>query len=180
MKIYAETARLILRELLPEDDQGMFDLDSDPEVHRFLGNNPVTDIEQVRAVIQFVRQQYIDNGIGRWAMIERETGDFIGWTGLKLVTEMRNNHINYIDVGYRLIRKFWGRGFATESTKASLVYGFHEMGLENIYATTEIGHLASRHVLEKSGLKLIEIYESEGMQYNWLQITRADFESNNK
>ena len=65
MRIFVETDRLILRELLPQDELGMFELDSDPEVHRFLGNQPVKDMERIREVITFVRQQYVDNGIGR-------------------------------------------------------------------------------------------------------------------
>jgi ribosomal-protein-alanine N-acetyltransferase len=176
MKIFAETERLILREIVPEDETGFWELDSDPEVHRFLGNKPVTDIEQIRTVIKSVRQQYIDNGIGRWAMIEKKTGAFIGWTGLKLVKDVTNGHVNFHDVGYRLIRKYWGQGFATESAKASVDYGFGGMGLERIYGVTEVGNVASRGVLEKSGLKWLETYEAGGMEYNWLSITRNDWE----
>ena len=64
-----ETERLILREILPADKAEMFELDSDPEVHKYLGNMPVKDIDQVRDVIQFIRQQYIHNEIGRFAII---------------------------------------------------------------------------------------------------------------
>lgn len=175
MKIFAETERLILREIVSGDENGFWELDSDPEVHRYLGNNPVTDIEQIRTVIQSVRQQYIDNGIGRWAMIEKETGAFIGWTGLKFVTDRWNNHVNYVDVGYRLIRKYWGQGFATESVRPALKYGFEVLKLKEIYAITQLNNLASRHVLEKSGLTLIETFESEGMPYNWLGISYEDW-----
>ena len=56
-----------------------------------------------------IRQQYIDNGIDRWAIINKETNDFIGWTGLKFVTETTNNHINFYDLGYRLIEKYWAK-----------------------------------------------------------------------
>ena len=73
MKIFAETDRLILREILPTDIDGMYELDSDPEVHRYLGNQPVTNKDQVVEVINFIRQQYIDNGIGRWAIIDKKT-----------------------------------------------------------------------------------------------------------
>lgn len=56
MKIFAETERLILREMLPTNEAGMFELDSDPEVHKYLGNKPVTDIGQIREVINYVMQ----------------------------------------------------------------------------------------------------------------------------
>src|SRR5690606_25147557 len=119
MEIFVETKRLILREILPTDIDGFFELDADPEVHRYLGNKPVKNKQQVVDVINFIRQQYLDNGIGRWAMIEKETNNFIGWAGLKLEKIKINNHINYYDLGYRLIRKHWGKGFATEGATAS-------------------------------------------------------------
>ena len=85
--IFVETLRLTLRELLPQDVDGMFDLDADPEVHRYLGNQPLQEKHQAEKVIEFVRRQYVDNGIGRWAMVDKASGDFVGWTGLKLVKD---------------------------------------------------------------------------------------------
>ena len=122
MKIFAETERLILREILPTDVEGMYQLDADPDVHKYLGNKPVTSREQTLEVINFIRQQYIDNGIGRWAIINKKSNEFLGWTGLKLVTDETNHHKNYYDLGYRLIKKYWGKGIATESACASLDY----------------------------------------------------------
>ncbi len=178
MKIYAETPRLILREILPSDEEGMFALDSDPEVHRYLGNNPVTNIEQTREVINFVRQQYIDNGIARWAVIEKNTNSFVGWSGLKLVKEERNNHPQYYDIGYRFIKKYWGKGYATESAKAALDYGFEVMNLTEIIGTAHIENTASRKVLEKIGLKYIEKFMYDDIECNWLRITRREWENN--
>lgn len=97
MEIFAETKRLILRELLPIDAEGMFELDSDKDVHQYLGGNAVKSINQSIGDIEFIRKQYMDNGIGRWAVIEKETGGFIGWGGLKLITETCNNKTNYYD-----------------------------------------------------------------------------------
>src|SRR5690606_254622 len=115
MKIFVTTHRLILREILPTDLEGMFELDSDPEVHRFLGNQPVKTMEESKALINYIRQQYIDHGIGRWAITDKQTGEFMGWTGLKFVTKETNNHKDYYDLGYRLIKRFWGKGIATET-----------------------------------------------------------------
>lgn len=170
MRIFVETDRLILRELLPQDELGMFELDSDPEVHRFLGNQPIKDIERIREVITFVRQQYVDNGIGRWAMVEKHTNQFIGWTGLKLVKEEFNHHINYYDLGYRLVRKFWGRGYATEGAIASIHYGFETMKLKEIFATTDAQNIASAKVLEKAGFLNIETFNDEGKPHYWFSI----------
>ena len=172
MKIFAETERLILREIVQSDENGFFELDSDPEVHRYLGNKPVESIEEVRAVIKFIRQQYIDNGIGRWAVIEKNTNSFIGWAGLKLVKESINNHTDFYDIGYRLQKKFWGKGFATEAAKAAIDYGFNQLKLNEIFALADINNHASRKVLEKAGLKYIETFEYEGMPHNWFKIIR--------
>ena len=68
-------------------------------LHKFLGNNPIQKIEETIKTIEMVRQQYLDNGIGRWAMIEKSSGEFVGWTGLKFMKEPINNHINFYETG---------------------------------------------------------------------------------
>jgi ribosomal-protein-alanine N-acetyltransferase len=170
-----ETERLIIRELLPEDAPAFFAMDSLPEVHRYLGNTPVTSIEQIHDVIQFVRKQYNDNGIGRWAMIEKSSGIFIGWCGLKLITEELNNHINFLDAGYRLHPDAWGKGYATEGTTASLSYAFTELNARVVYATAHFENTASRRVLEKCGLRVTAQFEHEVALCDWLEITREQW-----
>ena len=152
-RVFAETPRLILRELLPTDAEGMFAMDSDPEVHRFLGQKPVSSIDEIRPVIEFVRQQYVDHGIGRWAVVERATGDFVGWAGLKVLTDTVNGHQHFHDLGYRLRRRAWGKGYATEASVAARDYGFRELGLEHLYAMADVENRASRAVLEKIGFR---------------------------
>lgn len=175
MKIFVETERLILRELLPTDVDGMYELDSDPAVHKYLGNNPVKDKAQIIEVINFVRQQYIDNGIGRWAIIEKTNNTFIGWAGLKLVKEMTNNHINHYDLGYRLIRKYWGQGLATESAKAAVAYGFDQLNIKEIFAAAHIENHSSNNLLQKLGFKLVETYFDFDDLNNWYRIGRDEF-----
>jgi len=84
MKFHLETERLILREFQETDIDGIFELDSNPEVHKYLGNKPITTKDQALNYIQFIIQQYNDHGIGRFVALEKATGDFIGWSGLKL------------------------------------------------------------------------------------------------
>lgn len=180
MKIIAETERLIVREILPSDIDGMFELDSDPEVHRYLGNNPVTDREQINIVINNIRQQYIDNGIGRWAIIDKKTNDFIGWTGLKFVTELINNHQNYYDLGYRLIRRYWGQGIATETAIISLDYAFNKLHVEEVYAAANCENIGSNKILQKIGLNLIETFYYEDIQCNWYRLDKLEYERNRK
>lgn len=174
MKIFVETERLILRELLPSDDEGMFELDSDKDVHKYIGQ-PVENIEQSRAIIAAVRQQYTDYRIGRWAMIERSSNNFIGWTGLKFVTQPRNNHTNFYDLGYRLIKRYWGKGFATESAIASLNYGFEKMKLNEIFAMADMNNVTSINVLTKAGLKYVETFDDEGYAVGWYKISQEEW-----
>ena len=172
MEIFVETERLILREIIPEDRNGLFAIDSDPDVNIYLGRNPVENIEQSDDLIKFIRKQYIDNGIGRWAMIEKNTNNFIGWTGLKLVRELTNNHIDYYDLGYRLNKNYWGKGFATEAAKASLQYGFNTLDLNEIYAIADSQNVASRNVIEKVGLKYIETFTNGDTDHDWFEIQK--------
>jgi len=177
MKIFAETERLILREILPTDVDGLFELDSDPEVHRYLGNKPVTDKDQIVEVINFIRQQYVNNGIGRWAIIDKNTNEFVGWTGLKFVTDLTNNHENYYDLGYRLIKKYWGRGIATETAIASLNYAFEKLNADEIYAMADCDNNSSNKILKKVGLNFIETFDLDGIKHNWYKIERTEYES---
>ncbi|MBO9729422.1 MAG: GNAT family N-acetyltransferase [Chitinophaga sp.] len=175
MEIFASTARLILRELIPADAPGMFALDSDPEVHRYLGGHPIKTIEEARESIQFIRQQYKDNGIGRWAVIEKESNEFIGWAGLKFVTTPTNNHVNYYDVGYRFIKDYWGKGYATECTIAALQYGFTRLKPDMIYAWADAANIASNRVLQKTGLTMDGTFYQEGVLVNWFRISREEW-----
>ena len=97
MKIIIETERLIIREMVPTDLESMLELHSDPDVHVYLGNNTITSHEKITEIIDSIRQQYIDFGVGRWVMINKQTKEFIGWTGLQFVTEETNHHTNYFD-----------------------------------------------------------------------------------
>jgi ribosomal-protein-alanine N-acetyltransferase len=176
MQPVIETERLILRGLLPGDAAGIYELDSNPEVHRYLGRKPITTIEEAQAVIAFIRQQYADNGIGRWAMIEKATGGFMGWTGLKLITTLTNNHINYLDLGYRMMPRYWGKGYATESAAASVLYAFKQLQAKAVYGMADVDNKASRRVLEKAGLRYVETFDYEGDAHDWLRLMREEWE----
>ncbi|MFZ4057003.1 MAG: GNAT family N-acetyltransferase [Ferruginibacter sp.] len=180
MEIFVETERLILREILLTDIEGMFELDSDPEVHQYLGNQPVTDKEKMKEVILFVQQQYKENGIGRWAVIEKSSNKFLGWSGLKLVKEMTNNQINYYDLGYRLIRKYWGKGYATESAKAAMDYGFEHLQFNELFAMAHINNTASNKVLQKLGLQHQNSFLYDNAMHHWYAIHKNEWANGQK
>lgn len=173
MTFHIETERLILRELRLTDLEGMFELDSDPEVHKYLGNKPIKTIEESQEILEGVILQYKERGIGRWAVIEKSSGEFIGWSGLRLNTEFNmNGFTKYYDIGYRLIKRFWEKGYATESGKAALNYAFDILKLPEIYATTEVRNQASHNALLKIGLDYVEdfYFEDEKLNLRWYKI----------
>ncbi|WP_304198747.1 GNAT family N-acetyltransferase [Flavobacterium alvei] len=170
MDLILETDRLILREFKLSDAEAFFAMDSNPKVHQYLWNKPVQKMEETIEIIEFVRKQYIENGIGRFAMISKDTNEFIGWAGLKHNTEKVNNKINFYDIGYRLDEKFWGKGYASEATFAWLKYAFETMNIKTIEAAAHTENVASNRILQKIGMQMTEQYLEDGISWNWYQL----------
>ncbi len=169
MKIIAETSRLILRDIELYDAIDLLEMDLDERVTKYTGQNPICSIEEANDVVQFILNQYAENGVGRWAVIEKQSGDFLGWTGLKFHKEMENNHINYYDLGYRFKFKHWNKGYATEASLACLKIGFEQLKIQEIIAMIHPGNLASMSVAEKCGFDFVETFSSEDSEWNWLR-----------
>ncbi|WP_432670281.1 GNAT family N-acetyltransferase [Flavobacterium sp. SM2513] len=175
MNLIIETDRLLLREMLHDDAEALFEMDNNTKVHKYLWQKPVTTIEEVHAYIDFVRTQYTANNIGRFSTILKETNELIGWTGLKFVNDhIENGNTNFYDYGYRLNEKFWNNGYASEASKAWLDYGFNQMNLQEVNAYTHAQNGASNHVLQKVGFDFIEDYPDEqGVTLKWWQIKKT-------
>lgn len=141
-----ETDRLLLRELEPADAAEFFNLNQNPDVIRYTGDEPFGDIAAARAFLENYKD-YQQHGYGRWAVIEKTTDTFTGWCGLKYDPTRDET-----DIGFRFFEHFWNRGFATESALACLNYGFRTLRLENIVGRVMQENTASIRVLEKIGL----------------------------
>jgi len=165
-----ETKNLIIREILPSDVDGIFELDSNPEVHRYMGGHVLNNKKEAEDRIQHIRQQYIDNGIGRWAVIEKKSGDFIGWTGIKLEDIETNGFINYYDLGYRFIPRYWGKGYGFESTLDSFNHIVKMLDLKKVCGAAHIDNIGSNRILQKVGLKFINEFIYDGAKHNWYEI----------
>lgn len=152
MNFHIETERFILREFRESDANDLFEMDADPEVHKFLGNQPLTHKDQVLEYIGAVQKQYDDYGIGRWIVEDMKTGECLGWSGLKYETSQIDNS-KYFDLGYRLKRKHWGKGIATETSEAALDFGFDNLHIKKICAAAHRENQASKTVLEKLGFE---------------------------
>ena len=178
MAFYIETKNLILREFKDTDIEGVFHLDSNKEVHKYLGNNPIRTKKEAEKIISFFHLQYKERGVGRFATIEKSSGRFIGWSGLKLnkdKKEMLNGYSNFIGIGYRFIPEFWGKGYATEASLASIKYGFKELNYDIIYGAADLKNSASNKVLKKIGLQFINEFIFKDTPCYWYELKRENY-----
>ena len=142
-----ETERLLLRPFILEDAQDFYDLNADPEVTKYTGDGAFATVE---AATHFIRNYhpYTTEGMGRWAVLRKSDGAYLGWCGLRYVPELEN-----VDLGYRFFRKYWGQGYATESGKACLEYGFKKLHLKTIVTRAMKDNIGSVRVMEKLGMQ---------------------------
>lgn len=140
-----DTQRLRFREFQAADAPHFYALNADPEVLRHTGDRPFGSEAEARAFLQGYRE-YTTRGFGRWAVLLKESGEFIGWCGLKYNEEAQ------VDLGFRFYRACWNKGYATEAARASLDYGFNVLQLGEIIARVAIANKASIRVLEKLGM----------------------------
>jgi RimJ/RimL family protein N-acetyltransferase len=154
MEIFLQTEHLILRRLTPADLDNLFELDSDPEVMRFLSGGTPTprEVIQSRVLPAFLGSYQHVPGFGVWAADDRASRVFLGWFSLR---PPEGGGPENVSLGYRLRRAFWGRGYATEGARALIRKGFTELEMQRVYATTYEFNLASRRVVEKAGLSLV-------------------------
>lgn len=180
MELYLETERLILKEFTDNDVDHIFQLDSNKEVHEYLGKKPITTQKQAEEIIEFFKKQYQENGIGRFAAFEKDSGNFIGWSGLKFNKgdkEELNGFTNFIDIGYRLLPSYWRKGYASESAIACLEFGFKQMNYDIIYGAAETDNIGSNKILQKIGLKYVNNFDIEGTDAKWYELSKADYGS---
>lgn len=169
MKLIIQTQRLYLRELSQHDEYEIFKLNLDPEVLKYTRDIPFKKVEDAKKFLQEY-DQYSKYNMGRWAVCLNETDKFIGWCGLKYHTNPR-----MVEVGYRFYKEFWGKGYATESTKASIDYGFNTLLLHEIYAHVHKDNLASIKVIENCGLQYLKSDIYDGMPAQLFKITNPNY-----
>lgn len=149
MKYHLETPRLILRHWIPSDREGFFELNSDTEVMRFFPK-PLNR-EESDAVADRIEASLTERGWGLWAIELKENGEFIGFTGLN-IPKIDTHFTPCVEIGWRLRKQFWNKGYASEAAAASLEFGFDVLKLEEIIAMTAVQNIPSRKVMEKIGM----------------------------
>ena len=150
-----ETPRLRLREFRADDAEALYRLNSDPDVMRYTGDAPFVDPASARHFLKHYR--YTPEGLGRWAVTLRDSGEFMGFCGLK-----RREAGGDVDLGFRLFRKYWASGYATEAGKACLQAGFENFGLSEIIGRVMRENGPSISVLQKLGMTYREMTEADG------------------
>ncbi|MFN7119658.1 MAG: GNAT family N-acetyltransferase [Saprospiraceae bacterium] len=142
-----ETERLLLRPFILEDAQDFYDLNADPEVTKYTGDSA---FENVAAAADFIRHYhpYRTEGMGRWAVIRKSDGAYLGWCGLRYVPDLQE-----VDLGYRFFKKYWGQGYATESSQACIAYGFNVLKLKTIVARAMKENIGSIQVMKKLSMQ---------------------------
>ncbi len=159
MRPYLETERLALRHFTDSDADDLVDLDSDPEVMRYLTGRPTPREEILTEVLPWFLNFHLRfQGFGFFAAIERATGDFLGWFHFRARSD---DPPDRVELGYRLRRAAWGRGYATEGSLALIRKGFTELGVRQVYAQTMAVNTRSRRVMEKAGLRHVRTFHPE-------------------
>ncbi|WP_250007190.1 GNAT family N-acetyltransferase [Actinoplanes sp. M2I2] len=146
-----ETDRLTLRGWRDDDLDVLAAINADPEVMRYILDGSVRDREQSAEGLRKMRRDWAENGFGLYAVEVRATGELIGWAGLAVPTFLPEV-LPAVEIGWRLSRRSWGHGYATEAAAAALRHGFDEIGLDRVISIRHVRNQRSARVMEKLGL----------------------------
>ncbi|WP_404419305.1 GNAT family N-acetyltransferase [Marinospirillum sp.] len=166
-----ETERLIAKELSHQDVPVLAKILSDPEVMKFSVRG-VCDEETTRKFVDWCLECYSSHGVGPWALSEKGSGDFIGFCGVgpELVGEVEE-----INLGYRLARRFWNQGLATEAVRGVMQYAFNQKHCESVVVIIEPEHTASVRVTEKAGFGDYTVQEFHSRPVRLYRMMREDW-----
>ncbi|MFC5829759.1 GNAT family N-acetyltransferase [Nonomuraea insulae] len=150
MRVFLETERLILRRFAESDEDELFTLHNDPEVMRYLNGGRPTPRQ---VIVERTLPAFIHGGF--LAANEKPGGRFLGWFHLRPAKDGADDEP---ELGYRLHKAAWGRGFATEGSRALIGKAFTDMGARRVFAQTMAVNLGSRRVMEKCGLRFVRTF----------------------
>lgn len=169
-----ETERLLHRRIERDDLAKLIEMRSDPEVYQYLGGTRLQNPEKIAKRMEFYLETWGKYGFGFSIIIWKETGEEIGWSGLQPLEETGE-----IEVGYGMIKKFWGKGIGYETAMGWLKYGFETVGLERIVAIAIPENTGSWRIMEKCGMKYEKTEEHYGEKCVFYGISREEFLKNN-
>lgn len=162
-----ETDRLLLREILPNDEEDLFDMFSDEETMKYYGLDTYKSLDDAADTIKHMRKGFKNRWLIKWAVSFKDSGRFIGLCGFhNWVKSDRRSEIGYI-----LSKDLWGKGITGEAVKAIIRFGFSSMGLNRIEAVVRLENSRSISLLHRCGFK------EEGLlkQYKYYNGQFSDF-----
>jgi [ribosomal protein S5]-alanine N-acetyltransferase len=156
--IILQTDRLLLRHISEADAPLIYALNTTPGVLQYVHEPALkNEADALRVIREIILPQYSLYNLGRWAIERREDGQFMGWCGLKYLADE-----DEVDLGYRLLPPYWGKGYATEAARDTLQFGFAQRNLKTIVGRAHIDNVASWTVLEKIGMQYQHTAEEDG------------------
>ena len=157
MQVFLETERLLLRRFTPDDVDNLVELDGDPDVMHYLNGGRPTPRREIEHDILPGWISYYERwpGYGYWAAVEKSTGEFLGWF---LFRPQHGTPDDEPELGYRLRKSAWGKGYATEGARALIRKGFTGLGVQRVVASTMTVNSRSRRVMEKLGMTLVRSF----------------------
>lgn len=154
-----ESARLLFYEFDLTHAPHLFELNSDIEVLRHTGDKPFKNLEDAQIFIANY-SPYLKTGMGMWLLTEKPSKHFIGWCGLK----QHNN--GEVDLGYRILRREWNKGYATEASKTCIKYAFEVLKLKYLVNRVHFQNTTSNHLAQKIGFKFWKHIFENGSKFN--------------
>ncbi|HWM19918.1 MAG TPA: bifunctional GrpB family protein/GNAT family N-acetyltransferase [Ilumatobacteraceae bacterium] len=160
MHVVVETERLILRRFTTDDIDNLVELDGDPDVMLHVTGGRITPRDEIETdfLPAFLGYYERSDGYGFWAVVEKSTGDFLGWFHFR---PGEGHPDEEPELGYRLRKSAWGKGYATEGSIALIDRGFTDLGVRRVIAETMVAHTGSRRVMEKAGMRVVRTFEQD-------------------
>jgi RimJ/RimL family protein N-acetyltransferase len=165
------TPHLVLRAFTEEDVDAMHRILGGEGVLRYFPPTDPPSRDRVQRMILGLLRHWDERGYGLWAVESRPNGELMGRCGLQYLAEL-----DEVEVDFILGRAFWGQGFGTEAARASVRYGFEELGLDRVVGIAHVENRASQRVLEKLGMNLVEQREFFGIPCCRYSVERPTFD----
>lgn len=167
-----DTPRLRLRQFNVEEDLDAYTtrIFADAEVLRYLPKRDAPPAERAQKTMEFFNIHWTQYPYGPWAVVEKASGELIGHCGLRFIPDIQET-----EVLYAFGKAYWGRGYATEAARASVDFGFNQIGLDRIVALAVPENIASRKVMEHCGLAFEKETHLFGLDVVYYSLNRADY-----
>jgi RimJ/RimL family protein N-acetyltransferase len=169
-----ETERLILSEWTPADVDEYARICSDPVVMRYMWPARAATPAESAYGVKLLEEHWLQWGFGHWAVHEKDTGRFVGRTGIKRHPDWEPDPDN-TEVGWLYDRAVWGRGYATEGAREAVRFCLEEVGRPEVISIAHPDNVASRRVMAKVGMTYAGArhWDARGIDVVWYSVKAA-------